>query len=54
MSEKIMEQMRLIEAAVERLGQEKREQATSNAISFAMGYAAGITARDAKKDQKGA
>ena len=54
MSEKIMENMEALEASVENLDPAKREQATSNAISFAMGYAAGITARDAKKDQKGA
>lgn len=54
MSEIILEQMRLIEAAVERLGQEKRDAAITNALSYAQGFAAGMMVRDAEKEKKGA
>lgn len=54
MSEKIMEHMGMIEAAVEHLDQEKRDAAITNALSYAQGFAAGMMVRDAEKEKKGA
>lgn len=59
MSEMIMEHMGMIEAAVERLDQEKRDEAITNAaitnaLSYAQGFAAGMMVRDAEKEKKGA
>lgn len=54
MSEKILKNMALIEASVEKLDKDKQEAAIASALYFAQGFAAGMMVRDAKQDQKGA
>ena len=54
MSGKILKNMALIEASVEKLDKDKQEAAIASALYFAQGFAAGMMAQDEKKDRKGA